>query len=233
MISHSRKRGYSIMKSMTKKALPILAGVLAVNYCATAQAAVIVYNTEATFLANSGSVVLEDFNSATPVVLNAGVNQATGSVSVRHDGSDSNSFISDATGTNNIDATTHLDIFVGPEVPGFFPAETFTITLPAPATAAGFEIADFFSVASSEGANVSAGSDFAFNTAAEGLAATGGAVPAGFIGFTSDTPFTDIVFNSDAGFGEAFGIDNLVYNPEPSTLAILSLAGVAVIRRRR
>ena len=203
--------------------------------CAGAHGAVTVYNDDlAGFLAAAGPTQIEDFNSATPgTTINTGPPIAVGAVTVEHVGSDGNSFFSAGADPNNIDGTTHLDIFVGPEFVPIFPAESFVITLPFAVTAAGFEIADFFSGGTSFGSDVFAGDEFAFNTTAEGLAGTNGAIPATFIGFVSDTPFSTITFSSNDGFGEAFGIDNLRFVPSPGPAALCLLAGALGARRRR
>ena len=217
---------------MRTTSLAALAGVAVA--AASASAVITVFNDEATYLAAAGPLVFEDFNTATPGVLNAGVVTPAGTVTVEHIGSDGNSFIETGAGANGIDGSMHLDIFIGPEFAGIFPAELFRINLPNPVTAASFELADFFSAGSSEGADVFAGSDFVLNTRAEGLAGTNGIVPPTFIGFTSDTPFDSILFGSDLGFGEAFGIDNLTYSvPAPASAGLLALAGLTASRRRR
>jgi len=202
---------------------------------ASAHASITLYTDVTDFVnAAGGAVDFENLNDGTPQTLNAGAPVDIGLVTVEHIGSDGNSFIADGTGANAIDATTHLDIFVGPEFAGIFPAESFRVTFPYAVNAVGFEIADFFSAGSSFGADVFAGDAFAFNTAAQGLAGVNGVVPPTFIGITSPTPFGFIEFSSDEGFGEAFGVDNLLFAiPAPGAAWAFAFAGLAAARRRR
>ncbi|MEM7809401.1 MAG: PEP-CTERM sorting domain-containing protein [Planctomycetota bacterium] len=59
------------------------------------------------------------------------------------------------------------------------------------------------------------------------------ALSPGFLGFVSDTPFTEITFVEN-GF-DAFILDDIAitFVPEPTSAALLGLAGLAGLRRRR
>lgn len=192
-----------------------------------------VFDNQASFEAAAMGTLTEDFNSATPQTLNNGVSVHIGFVSVQHIGSDGNSFIDDGSGSNNIDGSQYLDIFVGPEFIGIFPAESFEITFPYEVLAAGFDLFDFFSAGSSAGAEIYADGVLVTDTVTEGLAGTNG-MAGGFLGFTSATPFSTLTFASTSGFGEAFGIDNLQYSiPAPGAVALFGFVGLAGVRRRR
>lgn len=57
----------------------------------------------------------------------------------------------------------------------------------------------------------------------------------GFWGFTSDTPFTSVRLIGGGGTNQQnYCLDDMVYSqvPEPATLSLLALGGLAVIRRR-
>lgn len=57
-----------------------------------------------------------------------------------------------------------------------------------------------------------------------------------FWGFTSDTPFTSVKLVGGSGSNQQnYSLDNMVYSsvPEPATLSLLALGGLAMIRRRR
>lgn len=57
-----------------------------------------------------------------------------------------------------------------------------------------------------------------------------------FWGFTSDAPFTSVRLVGGSGSNQQnYSLDNMVYSsvPEPSTLSLLALGGLAMIRRRR
>jgi hypothetical protein len=57
-----------------------------------------------------------------------------------------------------------------------------------------------------------------------------------FWGFVSDTPFTSVQLVGGSGTNQQnYRLDNMVYSPvpEPATMGLLALGGLAVIRRRR
>lgn len=197
-----------------------------------------VFTTQPAFDAAAGPTVLEDLNSiTTTAALIAGVDTPAGSVLVRHDGSDDTSFLDDGTGPNPVNATGYIDAFVAPEVNDFFvfPEERLTITLPVASTAFAFDYAEAFSSSNTGGVDVFADGVFVFNTRILGIGGTGTAVPATFLGFTSDTPFTTISFASPPiVFGETFGIDNLRYIiPTPASATLLAAGALFATRRRR
>lgn len=191
---------------------------------------------EATWLAGlTGPLAMEDFNSEPEVILPGGVDTAFSGFSVRPE-TDGSSFVTAGTGGNNVDGTTHLDLFVAPEDTLFgFPLEAVTLTFDAPTTAVAFDFADLFSAASSGGVDIFVDGTLVGNTIALGVGGNSGAVSQTFIGISSGTAFTTIQFASPVpSFGETFGIDNIRYQvPAPAGAAALGLAGVAAMRRRR
>lgn len=203
-----------------------------------------VFNSRAAFNAAAGAVSVEDFNALeAPFLLpGASVPFQAGLVQLISP-TEGSQFIEEGSGPNNIDGTTHLDLFVAPADFGL-PEEKLTVRLAAPATAFGFDFFDFFSSSFGAGVDVIVNGEVVFNTQALGLTnnTPSGAVGPLFLGFTSLSQFTEITFASPAEgpgglppFGEIFGIDNLTFNvvPTPGAAALLGLGGVAAARRRR
>jgi hypothetical protein len=55
-----------------------------------------------------------------------------------------------------------------------------------------------------------------------------------FWGFTSDTPFTSVRLVGGAGSNQQnYKLYDMTYTPEPATLSLMALGGLALLRRRR
>ncbi len=119
------------------------------------------------------------------------------------------------------------DVSIVNEQLGLFPDDafggtpSFTLTFDSPVTAFG---ADTFFINSDLPVTVD-GQTF-------GTATDIGLVGDGFIGFTSPTPFSSVTFGPEF---DSFRLDNLTFDvvPEPTSLALLGLGGLTLLRRRR
>ncbi|MEM7808870.1 MAG: PEP-CTERM sorting domain-containing protein [Planctomycetota bacterium] len=112
-------------------------------------------------------------------------------------------------------ANEALELFLIPPTFSGFPEITFTFDEPILAFGADF----FDNVPPFSSEIIVDGQTFALSP--------------GFLGFVSDTPFTEITFVEN-GF-DAFILDDIAitFVPEPTSAALLGLAGLAGLRRRR
>ncbi|MEO1047742.1 MAG: PEP-CTERM sorting domain-containing protein [Pseudomonadota bacterium] len=124
--------------------------------------------------------------------------------------------------TFNIDGTTVANLLVNSN-------STVTFTFDNPITAFGADFGSINNVVLRTQANT--GSDIVTPPVTPVSAAQ-------FFGFTSDTPFTSLVFESAAPNGDGFGVDNVSVGaaiPEPATwlMMLLGLFGLGGMMRRR
>ena len=182
------------------------------------------YGSQADFLAATAATGLEDFNDESLVPNMDGGTIATSSFTISSDASELAVLAGSSFG--NLNGSQFFNGFVNTD-PG---EDTITVTFPSPVTAFG---GTFGGPSSGSGVALEVGGTRALSSFDY---LTGGAN--GFLGFTSTTPFTsvDIVRSGDnTTFGEIFGLDNVFFTavPEPTSLALLGLGGLALLRRRR
>ena len=184
-----------------------------------ASAQVTQYTTQAAFTAASGATTLRDFNNFQAGTVVSPATTIPG-VSVTTTG---DAFIGSGTGGFNVNGSNYLDINLDP-------GETFTFTF---STAIRSFAADFFSL----------NNGIPLRTSVTVGGQTFSPIASDFLGYTSATPFTSVIFSvaATAGTNDEFGLDNLRVGtalapvPEPAAWAMM-IAGFAVagfaMRRR-
>ena len=230
------------MSNRSKLALAAT-GVLAVLAPSVALAAVTTFTDRAAFLGAAGSpVVTEDFSSFTSrTVINPGVPRQTGNVAVEYTifGAGSGSSSASIDSRNNPSNSTsfgpgndgyRLQFQIG--ATGNTNSTEVAVVFPTPVTAFGgdFGVGSFTLQADLVTSN---GDVVDFDSLRSGYNTVG------FVGITSDTPFTRVTFrdSTPADFNSVIlTADNLAFAPVPEPTA-LGLAGVAALglaaRRRR
>jgi hypothetical protein len=116
-----------------------------------------------------------------------------------------------------------LELFIDPSS-----ISSFTLTFNRPVDAFG---ADFIDAFDTTGVGVTINGETIDTSALVPIATT-----TAFFGFSSDTSFDEVTFELPVTQGfEFFSVDNLVTGviPEPASLGLLSVGGLALLRRRR
>ena len=210
------------------------AALAAATFVVAPASAVLTFTTnEAAFTAGLSNPVSEDFGivapgSPTVDFFIADGRQAIGNIFVTPFGTESGFGATEIRSAGATEPASEADLF-------FFldsapTAYGVTVDFGAPVTAFG---ADFFSAASLGGSTLTldTGTDsFAIGDSPLGSPGTG------FLGFTSDTPFSTIDFTvTDPTSFEGLFIRDVVFDvvPEPTSAAVIGLAGLATLRRRR
>ncbi len=187
---------------------------------------------EAAFVAGLSNPVTEDFGFVPAGAADvsfpiADGRQAAGSIFLTPFGTESGLGELEIRPASSVEPSSEADLFAfldsSPDAFGF------TIDFGAPVTSFG---GNFFSASSFGGSTITLDNGDSFDVASSLIGPDG----SGFLGFTSDTSFTDITFTvtGDTDF-EGLFIQDVVADlvPEPATLSFLAVGTLALVRRRR